>query len=325
MKTRFFSLGILAMFFAGNSLFSADPLDAHLNVPKNSTAFSFAVLGDVQGKGLSEKWKKTADWLAERKPAFWIPVGDLVDKGLKPEQWDAFFADGSSLLKASPIIPVIGNHECYFEKAPEQFPSLFYERFPIFRFGKEMPDGWYSFDYSDAHFVVLNNYTFGKDGKIDKSIIGSTEKQWLESDLSKSRARWKFVFMHEPVYSSGPHGGESKLLIKEWVPIFEKYSVDIVFSGHTHAFEVTCRIFEGKKTQDERLGSIYFNCAGVNYSAVPKGSWFTEESQKNEREILVPIVEIDGGKLKLSVWTPGAASPSYSLELRSRSAGTDSK
>ena len=295
-------LGVTDVFCQKAQTTAATDFDAYLKRPTADASFTFSVVGDIQGKGRSEVWKNAALWLSKRKPSFWVPVGDLVDHGLRKEEWDAFVEDGAALLKVSPIIPVIGNHECYLDKAPEQFPALFYEQFPFFKLGKERPDGWYSFDYSNAHFVVLNNYPATGDRNKDKNIIREEEKQWLERDLSSSRKRWKFVFMHEPLYSSGPHGGDSNWLIPVWGELFDKYNVNVVFSGHTHAFEVTCGIRNGKKTEDTKSGTIYYNCAGVNYSAVPKGDWFTASSQKIERICMIPLVKVESDSVTIETW-----------------------
>ncbi len=315
---------VFSIFYAVSliaSLKAADPGSAsdfstYLATNEAKLPFTFAVVGDIQGKGHSEKWKSAAAWIASKKTVFWISLGDTVDHGLKQDEWEAFKADGAILLSSSPIIPVIGNHDCYLDKAPEQFPSLFYEQFPFFKFGKERPDGWYSFDYSNVHFIVLNNYPIGADGKKDKKIISNEERQWLEKDLSSSKKKWNFVFMHEPLYSSGPHGGGTNCLIPAWCELFDKYHVDIVFSGHTHAFELTCPIFNLKKADNPDTGTIYYNAAGVNYSAAPKGDWFTVASQKEDRICLIPILKVDEKSVTVETWNLSNNSVYNSFEIK---------
>ena len=92
-----------------------------------------------------------------------------------------------------------------------------------------LPRGYYSFDQSGVHFVAL-----------DSNQARNIEQQrWLEADLSRAelrRPRAIVVWMHDGPYSMGWHGDNGSL-IRDYVPIFEKHRVSIVFSGHDHDFE----------------------------------------------------------------------------------------
>jgi hypothetical protein len=44
--------------------------------------------------------------------------------------------------------------------------------------------------------------------------------------------------MHHPAYSAGYHGS-NKDVQETWVPIFERYDVDLVLSGHDHDYQRT--------------------------------------------------------------------------------------
>jgi tartrate-resistant acid phosphatase type 5 len=66
------------------------------------------------------------------------------------------------------------------------------------------------------------------------------QKQWLDRALGASRARWKIVYGHHPVYSNGEHGGRSGTLprIKSYLlPLLLKHKVDVYLSGHDHDLE----------------------------------------------------------------------------------------
>jgi tartrate-resistant acid phosphatase type 5 len=60
--------------------------------------------------------------------------------------------------------------------------------------------------------------------------------EWLERELSSSRAEWKIVVGHHPVYSGGRHGGEPAL-VRQLEPLLEKYGVQVYFNGHDHDLE----------------------------------------------------------------------------------------
>ena len=66
---------------------------------------------------------------------------------------------------------------------------------------------------------------------------GSEQYRWLEGELQKFAGKtWKFVFFHEPLYSSGVHGPD--LALRDALhPLFVRYGVDLVFTGHDHDYE----------------------------------------------------------------------------------------
>jgi hypothetical protein len=267
-----------------------------------SDAFSFAVVGDVQGRGPSGLWRGAAAWLAKQKPAFWIPVGDLVQHGLNQDEWDSFFADGKALFESSPVMPLIGNHDCYDNEQKWQVPQLYYDQFQLPGNGNDQfQDSWYSFDYQSAYFSILATYA-GQDHQGNKAIIKGLEQAWLDQELAASEAKWKFAFFHPPVYSSGGHGGDTMWLKDYWGKLFDQYHVNAVFTGHTHSFEVTHPIKAGKVVDSTLEGTIYYNTAGVNYSGIPKGDWFTETRQEKGREPFVAIVKVTADTTEISTY-----------------------
>ena len=269
-----------------------------VTAPAGPAAFSFAVLGDVQGMGPSAKWQRTADWLIYQQPAFFLPVGDLVEHGLIQSEWDNFFTDGAKLFATTPVLPIIGNHDCYRDRYPELKPQLFLNQFAVPANGVPGYNGyWYSFDYGAAHFVVLCNFPMG--GPVSARDADRLQTDWLRHDLQTTRQKWKFVFFHVPVYSSGPHGGDTVALAKTWGQLFDEAHVDVVFNGHTHAFEVTRPIHAGRAT-DSAQGTVYYNCAGVNYSATATGNWFTTKAQNRERMLLAAVVTIQGKTARIT-------------------------
>jgi hypothetical protein len=60
---------------------------------------------------------------------------------------------------------------------------------------------------------------------------------WLEDELKRSREAWKVVFFHHPLYSSGERHGSDTRLRDTLEPLFLKYGVSLVFTGHDHFYE----------------------------------------------------------------------------------------
>jgi tartrate-resistant acid phosphatase type 5 len=57
--------------------------------------------------------------------------------------------------------------------------------------------------------------------------------QWLEKTLAESKAGWKIVVGHHPIYSGGVHGDQPEL-IAQVLPLLQKYKVQAYFCGHDH-------------------------------------------------------------------------------------------
>lgn len=261
--------------------------------PNGPEPFLFSVLGDVQGKKPSGLWRDASKWVAKRKPAFWIPVGDLVQHGMIQKEWDYFFSDAKGLCESSPIMPVIGNHDLYAADGKSHRPQLYLDQFTLPENGDpEYPEDWYYFEYGNAIFIMLNTYPATGDRKKDEALVRETQMQWMDKVLSENEAKWKFVFFHPPIYSSGGHGGDTLWLKDYWGKIFDKHHVNVVFTGHTHAFEVTHPIKAGKKVLSPKEGTIYYNTAGINYSGMPKGAWFTDVRQEKSRQPLVAMISV---------------------------------
>lgn len=96
----------------------------------------------------------------------------------------------------------------------------------------------YSFDYGDAHFIVLNIYY---DYLIKNGHICPRQMAWLENDLSQNTRPFIFVFGHEPGYPFGNrHLGDSldqdPVRRTQFFNLLKQYNVIAYFSGHTHVY-----------------------------------------------------------------------------------------
>jgi 3',5'-cyclic AMP phosphodiesterase CpdA len=72
---------------------------------------------------------------------------------------------------------------------------------------------------------------------LDSNYMDKVQLDWLEGELKKSTSEWKIAFFHHPLYSSGRTHGSSLDLRALLEPVFVKYGVSVVFSGHDHFYE----------------------------------------------------------------------------------------
>jgi hypothetical protein len=93
----------------------------------------------------------------------------------------------------------------------------------------------YAFGFGNTFFLAF-----------DSNVAGdSTQFAWVKSQFDRlDRKRYVniVVFFHEPVFSSGPHGGltverYTEALRRMYMPLFRKHHVRLVLAGHEHLFE----------------------------------------------------------------------------------------
>lgn len=210
--------------------------------PAGPARFSFIYMGDAQTD--LDKWGRLIHQAYNARPdaAFYMIAGDLVNRGAERDDWDELFENARGVFDRRPLVPVIGNHDCQGGQ-----PRLYLDQFALPRNGPAslLPERSYSFEYGDALFVIL-----------DSNMPAASQTEWLEETLARSRALWKFVAFHHPVYSSAPNR-DNKTLRELWVPIFDRHRVHLVLQGHDHAYLRTYPLRSGRPTANPAAGTIY--------------------------------------------------------------------
>lgn len=194
-------------------------------VPGDDAPFTFAVFGDF-GQGSKGQFA-VAKQLEKSAAEFVLLTGDLIYGRGEEEHYDTrFFEPYRNSLRRMNFWPALGNHDLGTKGGA---PVLSIFDVPQNGPAALQPGRNYSFDYGSAHVVAL-------DSNASSQVLERVIAPWLERDLAVSRKRWKFVFFHHPPFSSAAHGETAKIR-DLLVPIFARQKVDIVFSGHDHAYE----------------------------------------------------------------------------------------
>lgn len=206
---------------------------------QKQTGTSFIVFGD-SGNGSSEQ-KELAQLMLNYDFDLMLHTGDIAyPSGAKDQLTRNFFEIYSQHLKKAPFYPSAGNHDYMTSDLGPYLDSFI---LPEQALNPKDNERYYSFNVNNIHFIALD--TNEPLSKISL-LRGDDMADWLEEDLKKSAVReWKIVFFHHPPYSSGKVHGGDRLVRDLLVPIFEKYAVDIVFSGHEHNYERTCKLSGG--------------------------------------------------------------------------------
>jgi acid phosphatase len=107
-------------------------------------------------------------------------------------------------------------------------PSRYYQR------TEQVPGG------SDVDMIYIDTNPFvakyAHDKLMGKEILSQDcgkQLAWIEHQLAASKAPWKIVFGHHPIYSGGEHG-DTPELVDQLLPLLSKYGVQAYICGHDH-------------------------------------------------------------------------------------------
>jgi 3',5'-cyclic AMP phosphodiesterase CpdA len=137
----------------------------------------------------------------------------------------AFQRPYRALLQADvPFHAVLGNHDI---RTANGIPQQHYRPFG-------MEGRWYTLKRGPAEIFLLDT-----NGNAD----WTSQMRWLDAALLASRAPWKLVVGHHPIYSAG-HYGDQPQLIGRLTPLFRRHGVQLYIHGHEHSYERT-RVIHG--------------------------------------------------------------------------------
>jgi 3',5'-cyclic AMP phosphodiesterase CpdA len=240
-----------------------------LTLPNKADSLKFAVLGDF-GTGTREQYQ-TAEQMKRAHDLFKyelvILVGDNLYGSERPQDFKKKFEiPYKPLLDAGvKFYASLGNHD-----AREQ---RYYKLFNM--------DGklYYTFKGSkqSVRFYAL-----------ESTYMDPEQIVWLEKELRNSDSDWKIPYFHHPPYSSGDRHGSDARLREVLEPLFLKYNVSVVFTGHDHFYE---------RTKPQK-GIVYF-VVGAG-GKLRKGNIDTNSgitAKGNDQEYSFLVAEIDGDEL----------------------------
>jgi len=197
---------------------STIPKSSIASLPLKPNSVRFAVIGD-NGTGRPEEYKiaqRMAEFHDQFPFDFVLMLGDNIYGGSSPADFESKFELPYKSLLALNVkfYAALGNHDNPNER--------FYK---LFNMGG---DKYYTFTKGNCRFFVL-----------DSNYFDPTQYAWLEKELQNASSRWKICYFHHPLYSSGATHGPSLALRQILEPLFIRYGVNVVLSGHDHIYERT--------------------------------------------------------------------------------------
>jgi LPXTG-motif cell wall-anchored protein len=166
------------------------------------------------------------------------------------------FNSATDVLMNIPMMGVSGNHESKGDNALD-----YYFTFPNAPEQDKTLGVYYSFDYNNAHFAILDSNKLGEDEGLSQEQI-----DWLIADMNGSDADWKFVALHKAPYSNGSHYDDDDVIVirEQLQSLMPELGIDIVFQGHDHVFMRT-DVMNNNVVVETETEELTYN--GLDYTA----------------------------------------------------------
>ena len=239
-------------------------------VAKNSDTFRFIYVGDPQIGSSNEKkgsdgesfyqaqseavcndafnWNttlNTAMEMSDDNVSFVLSAGDQIQttKKKSPNK------DGSTseveyagylspdVLKSLPVATTVGNHDADNPNYGYHFNTPNTSSLG----DNGVVGGDYWFTYGSALFLMLNT----------QDTNAAEHKQFIEQAIAANPdCKWRIVALHQDIYGSAEHSNEPEITNLRYtlVPYFEENDIDVVLTGHDHAYSRSQILKGGKKT-----------------------------------------------------------------------------
>ena len=223
------------------------------NPEKRENNFSFVFITDIHvmpERNAAKGFQQAIDTINSLSPDFVLTGGDnIMDAlgqtyGRSDSLYDLYIETAKNLNM--PVYNTMGNHEVFglYEKSGI---SPDHQEYGKKMFENRLAKRYYSFDYKNWHFIVIDGIGFTEDrhyyGYVDQDQI-----KWLKEDLEKTgKVKPVVVSTHIPLLSigsqimQGPTEGMGRGSIitnaNEIIPILEKYNTKLVLQGHLHFLE----------------------------------------------------------------------------------------
>ncbi len=185
-------------------------------LPNRPDSLKFAAIGD-NGTGDRPEYE-VAQQMAKVHATFAfdlvIMLGDNMYGGQSPSDYVKKFEQPYAPLLAAGVKfqASLGNHD-----RPDQVSYRLYNM---------NGQRYYTFVRGNVRFFAL-----------DSTLMDRKQVEWLEASLKSAGEPWKICYFHHPIYSDAARHGSSVDLRVLLEPIFVRYGVNVVFSGHDHVYE----------------------------------------------------------------------------------------
>jgi hypothetical protein len=280
--------------------------------------FTFVYMGDPQNdimEHVSRVFREAYKFVPDAR--FWLFTGDMTTEPTD-KLADELFGAAGFIWRTTPVIMAPGNHDCKLLKKDGVFAldkrgwkiqtktisDIWRPEFTLPENGiPGLEETSYYLDYEGVRFIVINSN--------DKL---SEQAEWMEKLLLDNPCKWTVAAFHHPIYSAGKDRDDHDTR-DAFLPLFDKYHVDLVLTGHDHAYARSYKLRDGKRAGDTEQGTVYVVsvCGPKAYGFSPRYADLMAKS--GEHISLFQKIAIDGSTLKFTTYTAtGAIYDSFELK-----------
>jgi hypothetical protein len=219
--------------------------------PTGRPTLHLAVVGDVGHAG--DRLRATAQAIedvgaVEPFDGLVLTGDNAYPSGDPAELAATVFRPFAGVLDDAPLYAVLGNHDARDGHAAGQVAAL------------DMPGRWWARHLDDVLLVGLDS----------TEADSARQRAWLERTLAGATEPWRIVVLHHPPYSAGYHGSSTDVRAA-FAPLFERYGVQLVVSGHDHDYQRSVPIHgvtyvvTGAASSTRRTGETGFTAASFSW------------------------------------------------------------
>lgn len=231
-------------------IFVSDPQIGSSNELKGAATEEFYNAQSAAVANDAFNWNTTLNQAMEKtgnKASFVLSSGDQIQSTKKKSPNKAAWGSeieysgylSPDVLKNLPVATTVGNHDADNANYTYHFNTA--NASELGSNGKVGGDYWFKHD--NALFIMLNT----QDTNVEE------HRQFIEQTVAANKdCKWRIVTLHQDIYGSAEHSNEPEItnLRYQLAPIFEDNKVDVVLTGHDHAYSRTQILKGGHKTTE---------------------------------------------------------------------------
>jgi 3',5'-cyclic AMP phosphodiesterase CpdA len=192
--------------------------EAPLPDVEGKTTFELMVIGDFGTGSAAEHDVADAmqDWHDQFDVDAIVTTGDNIYPDGNPQDFERAWNEPFDWVERESldVVASLGNHDV-ITAGGRPVMDLF-----------GMPGPYYDVTIGDAEIFVLDG----------NNVTDSGQIEWLNRQLARSKTEWQIAVFHQPAYSCSRHGSTTEV-VETWVPLFKRFGVDLVLTGHDHVYQ----------------------------------------------------------------------------------------
>ena len=221
----------------------------HISDTAGDTSADFDITSKVISAAMSSQLYSDADFI--------LHTGNYVNDTSDLNKWQNFLDGSATKLMSTYIVPVAGDTDSADTIKNNFAVSSILD-------DSEQSGVYYSFDYGNAHIVVLDSNDVTEDGE-----LSAKQLEWLKNDMFASHAKWKIFALHNPVYTHGAisQSENYKAYMSHISSLADTYNIDLVLTGNDGVYYRTDGMLGGAVTDSPRV-SLAHSVTGVYYKTI---------------------------------------------------------